>query len=165
MQPSIRDIVAEAASPDPQNLCESDMARGKPLLRVSKVLESGEVELQFYCPIAKSARTDNGLMVYGWASVTEYVDDQGEIVDENALREAVEEWKQWRNVRLMHQPEPIGVAPVIEFRRHPETGRDALWIGAHIVDDRAIRLVENGVLKGFSIGGQCLERDVETIEV
>ncbi len=118
-----------------------------------------------FCPIAKSQRTRNGLMVYGWASVADYLDDQDEIVDPNGLREAVEEWKTWRNIRLMHQPDPIGVAPLVEIRVHPETGKDALWLGAHIVDERAIRLVETGVLKGFSIGGHCLERVAETVEI
>ncbi len=126
---------------------------------------SGEARVSMYCPIAKSSRTDKGLMVYGWASVAEYVDDQGEIVDAQALREAVEEWKAWRNIRLMHQADPIGVAPVVEIKPHPETGKDALWLGAHIVDERAIRLVEANVLKGFSIGGYCLERVAESVEV
>ena len=119
----------------------------------------------FYCPIAKSAKTPRGLMVYGWASVAEYLDDQDEIVDAEGLREAVEEWKTWRNIRLMHQPDPIGVAPVVEIRPHPVTGKNALWLGAHIVDDRAIKLVEAGVLKGFSIGGKCLEKVAETIDI
>src|SRR5437660_8817525 len=122
-------------------------------------------DVRFYGPIAKATRTDKGLMVYGWASAADYLDVQNEIVDPEALREAVEEWKTWRNIRLMHQPEPIGVAPIVEIKPHPETGHDALWIGAHIVDDRAIRLIEANVLKGFSIGGQCLLRQAETIEL
>src|SRR5207247_7960574 len=89
-------------------------------------------QVRFYCPIAKASRVERGLMVYGWASVADYLDTQNEIVDPQALREAVDEWKTWRNIRLMHQPEPIGVAPVVEISPHPETGRDALWTGAHI---------------------------------
>ena len=130
----------------------------------ASIAESDQ-SMRLFCPIAKISRTPNGVMVYGWGSVSDYVDDQDEIVDPQALREAVEEWKSWRNIRLMHQPEPIGVAPIIEIRPHPATGHDALWLGAHIVDQRAIGLIEAGVLKGFSIGGQCLEKSVETVDV
>jgi hypothetical protein len=166
MQPSIRDMLKDTTSFEGSDDTCVPGQHGRGLkLSIAKMGDSNELQVALYCPIAKTTRTKNGLMVYGWASVAEYVDDQDEVVDAGALREAVEEWKQWRNVRLMHQPEPIGIAPVIELRRHPETGRDALWIGAHIVDDRAIRLVETGVLKGFSIGGQCLERTAETIEI
>lgn len=136
-----------------------------PRLTLSKAVDDTGDKLALYCPIAKTARTKNGLMVYGWASAADYPDDQDEIVDPAALRDAVEEWKAWRNIRLMHQPDPVGVAPLVEIRTHPETGRDALYLGAHIVDDRAIRLIETGVLKGFSLGGYCLEKVAETIEL
>ena len=130
-----------------------------------KISSESTDEVRFYCPITKASRTDKGLMVYGWASASDYLDTQNEIVDAQALREAAEDWKTWRNIRLMHQPEPIGVAPIVEISPHPETGRDALWIGAHIVDERAIKLIEANVLKGFSIGGQCLEREAEIVEI
>ena len=130
---------------------------------IPELIEQPGDDVTFFCPIAKTTRTNKGLMVYGWASAAEYLDDQGEIVDSEALRAAVEDWSAWRNIRLMHQPDPIGVAPVVEIRRHPATGCDGLWLGAHIVDERAIRLIESGVLKGFSIGGQCLERVAEVV--
>jgi len=163
MQPSIRDLTLNQL-PDhylPDLESTSDAA---PLELLKSANETDET-LAFYCPIAKTARTKNGLMVYGWASAADYVDDQSEIVDSAALREAVEEWKQWRNIRLMHQPDPVGVAPLVEIRTHPVTGRDALYLGAHIVDQRAILLIETGVLKGFSIGGYCLEKVAETVEM
>src|SRR5438552_14641756 len=102
----------------------------------ASIVKSSDEPLSLYCPIAKTARTKDGLMVYGWASVADYLDDQDEIVDAEALREAVAEWSEWRNIRLMHQPDPIGVAPLVEIKPHPDTGRDALWLGATIVDGR-----------------------------
>ncbi len=149
----------------PGQTVEERLAPADSGLAEAEALNPGVPQVQLYCPIAKSYRTKKGLMVYGWASVADYVDDQDEIVDPQGLREAVEEWKAWRNIRLMHQPDPIGVAPLVEIRSHPETGKDALWLGAHIVDERAISLIENGVLKGFSIGGHCVERVAETIDV
>ncbi len=165
MQPGIRDMILDTA----RTSCSDDKpaAPGNadaPRLKLFKTADDADEKLALYCPIAKTARTKNGLMVYGWASAADYLDDQDEIVDPAALRDAVEEWKAWRNIRLMHQPDPIGVAPLVEIRTHPETGRDALYLGAHIVDERAIRLIETGVLKGFSLGGYCLEKVAETIE-
>ncbi len=163
MHLSLHDLIIDRADAplDGQTKAQS----GAPALMLLKVKDGAAGEMALYCPIAKAARTKNGLMVYGWASAADYLDDQDEIVDPAALREAVEEWKAWRNIRLMHQPEPIGVAPLVEIRIHPETGREALYLGAHIVDERAIRLVETGVLKGFSLGGYCLEKVAETVEV
>jgi len=166
MQPSIRDLILDVApSLSGEQRTGSGVSSDAPPLKLLKAAGDAGDTMALYCPIAKTARTKNGLMVYGWASVADYVDDQNEIVDSAALREAVEEWKAWRNIRLMHQPEPVGVAPLVEIRTHPETGGDALYLGAHIVDERAIRLIETGVLKGFSIGGYCLEKVAETVEL
>jgi len=164
MQPSLRELTVASVVTFDEPPRASDIAPEIAPLRLLKSAGSAGDTMGLYCPIVKTARTDKGLMVYGWASAADYLDDQNEIVDSAALREAVEEWKTWRNIRLMHQPDPIGVAPLVEIRTHPETGRDALYLGAHIVDERAIRLIETGVLKGFSIGGYCLEKVAETVD-
>jgi hypothetical protein len=164
MQLSLRELtVATVHNFDEPSRASGIQPETAPLLLLKSAKGASDT-MALYCPIVKTARTDKGLMVYGWASAADYVDDQNEIVDSAALREAVEEWKTWRNIRLMHQPDPVGVAPLVEIRIHPETGRDALYLGAHIVDERAIRLIETGVLKGFSIGGYCLEKVAETVE-
>ena len=41
----------------------------------------------------------------------------------------------------------------MEIKPHPETGTDALWLAAHIVDEKAIRYAKAGLMTGFSIGG------------
>ncbi|HTY54155.1 MAG TPA: XkdF-like putative serine protease domain-containing protein [Candidatus Binataceae bacterium] len=165
MQPSISDLILASADSLADDSVSSAIVPDTAPLQLLKSSDSSDDTMALYCPIIKTARTDKGLMVYGWASAADYVDDQNEIVDSAALREAVEEWKAWRNIRLMHQPDPVGVAPLVEIRTHPETGRDALYLGAHIVDQRAIRLIETGVLKGFSIGGYCIEKVAETVEL
>jgi len=166
MQPGIRDLIVDSAlSLSDDTPATAGTPSDAPPLKLLKAAGDAGDAMALYCPITKTARTSNGLMVYGWASAADYVDDQNEIVDSAAMREAVEEWKAWRNIRLMHQPDPVGVAPLVEIRTHPETGRDALYLGAHIVDERAIKLIETGVLKGFSIGGYCIEKVAETVEV
>lgn len=130
-------------------------------------LISTESGIQFFCPIAKIEKQGDGTVwAMGWGSVSDYRDDQNEIVDPAAMREAVAEWAPWGNIRLQHDAaRPIGVCPEgnWEIREHPETGTDALWLNAHIVEPTAIKMLEEGVLKGFSIGGVCLERSPERI--
>jgi phage head maturation protease len=130
-------------------------------------LLSGNSGIQLFCPIAKIEKQPDGtLWAMGWGSVSDYRDDQNEIVDPAAMREAVAEWAPWGNIRLQHDAaRPIGVCPEgnWEIKAHPETGTDALWLNAHIVEPTAIRMLEEGVLKGFSIGGVCLERKAEKI--
>ena len=128
---------------------------------------SSKSGIQLFCPVAKVQKEQDGTVwAMGWGSVSDYRDDQNEIVDPAAMRAAVAEWAPWGNIRLQHDAaRPIGVCPEgnWEIKPHPETGTDALWLNAHIVEPTAIKLLEEGVLKGFSIGGVCLERAPEKV--
>jgi len=128
---------------------------------------SSKSGIQLFCPVSKVQKEQDGTVwAMGWGSVSDYRDDQNEIVDPVAMRAAVAEWAPWGNIRLQHDAaRPIGVCPEgnWEIKPHPETGTDALWLNAHIVEPTAIKLLEEGVLKGFSIGGVCLERAPEKV--
>ena len=128
---------------------------------------SSKSGIQLFCPVSKVQKEQDGTVwAMGWGSVSDYRDDQNEIVDPAAMRAAVAEWAPWGNIRLQHDAaRPIGVCPEgnWEIKPHPETGTDALWLNAHIVEPTAIKLLEEGVLKGFSIGGVCLERTPEKV--
>jgi phage head maturation protease len=130
-------------------------------------LMSSKSGIQLFCPLGKVQKQPDGTVwAMGWGSVSDYRDDQNEIVDPAAMRAAVAEWAPWGNIRLQHDAaRPIGVCPEgnWEIKPHPETGTDALWLNAHIVEPTAIKLLEEGVLKGFSIGGVCLERAPENV--
>lgn len=147
-----------------------DMA-GEHYLNIIKRRADNEPEsFELFAPIMKIEKTEDGdLLVSGWGSVSEYVDSQDDIVDGEGLRLAVDAWKKWGNIRLMHQADAVGTATAkgceIDIRKHPDTGSDALWLTALIVADHAKRLVETGVIKGFSIGGKCIESVTEVIEV
>jgi len=101
-----------------------------------------------YCDFQKM--DEEKRMVYGYAT-NDVVDSQGEITELEATAKAVEGYSKWRNIRVMHKPEPVGTAPVIEMRKA------GLWIGAEIVDDDAWNKVKKGVYKGFSIGGRKIK--------
>jgi HK97 family phage prohead protease len=91
-------------------------------------------------------------MVFGYAS-TEALDSQGEVVKREALEAALPDYMRFANIREMHQPSAVGVATEAEL------DDKGLFLAAKIVDPTAWEKVSSGVYKGFSIGGQVVNRD------
>lgn len=103
---------------------------------------------------------DEQRMVYGIAS-TDEIDNQpgkwrdqrydGDIVETEAIADALDDYMQWANVREMHMDnKAVGVvteAKIINGKLH---------IAARIEDDDAWHKVKTGVYKGFSIGGRAI---------
>ena len=124
---------------------------------ITKMLENGEEEVVLTTWIQKQEMLADGKMrVCGWGAVSGVVDNQGDIIDEQALIDACADWKQWGNIRLMHEPIVIGHADVVDIRNHPVTGTKAMWIEATVTNPVAIRMYQNQELPGFSIGGRVL---------
>lgn len=88
-------------------------------------------------------------MVWGYAS-TGARDSQDEIVTQDAIKGAWDDYMQFANVREMHQPSAVGVVKEYTF------DDNGVFIGTHVVDDAAWTKVMAGVYKGFSIGGKKL---------
>jgi len=110
--------------------------------------------ISLFVPINKF--DDELRMVYGIAT-NAGLDKQNEVVDYSATKDALKDYSQWRNIREMHKPSAVGTAPILELRDATEE----LFIGAKIVDDQAWAKCKEGVYKGFSIGGEVLDRRVE----
>lgn len=100
-----------------------------------------------HAPITKSEKDADGILhVYGKMTGPD-LDLDGQICDEAWLKTAVPEWfDTGANVRLMHQPIAVGVGTELEALN------DNHWLSAKIVDPAAVKLVDEGVLTGFSIG-------------
>lgn len=113
-----------------------------------------ENKLSFFVPINKLDEEQR--MVYGIATCSK-LDNQNEIVDYSATKEALKDYSNWRNIREMHKPSAVGIAPVLELRDNSQE----LYIGAKIIDDQAWAKCKEGVYKGFSIGGEVLNRTLE----
>ncbi len=105
--------------------------------------------IRFWIPIEKIDAEKR--LVYGYAS-TPALDLQGERVSLEAIKRALPDYMQWRNIREMHQMSAVGVA------ESAEVDKKGLYIVGRIVDDEAWRKVKEGVYKGFSIGGQRLSK-------
>lgn len=110
--------------------------------------------MRFYGDICKTEEQDDGTVkVWGYAS-SSAVDSDGETITADAMKAAIPDYMKWGAVREMHQPKAAGTAIEAEVQ---EDGRT--YFGAHIVDTEAVKKVNAGVYKGFSIGGKVTGRD------
>lgn len=107
-----------------------------------------------YLPISKI--DEEKRMVWGYAS-TPTKDLQGEIVKVSAIKAALPDYMAWGNIREMHQPSAVGITT-----EHNVTEK-GLYIGAKIVDEPAWQKCKERVYKGFSIGGNTIEKVGDTI--
>jgi hypothetical protein len=110
--------------------------------------------IHFWVPLNK-VNADKRL-VYGYAS-TPALDLQGERVSLEAIKRALPDYMQWRNIREMHQMSAVGVA------ESADVDQKGLYLVGRIVDDEAWNKVKSGVYKGFSIGGQRVSKNGEEI--
>lgn len=106
-------------------------------------------------------------IVVGIAS-TETIDNQGQVlpdgrivvgdvVDAEAIKEALADYMQWANIREMHQNSAVGTAV------KAEVVEGKLQLTAKVVDDTAWQKVKENVYKGFSIGGKVLKAVLEKL--
>jgi hypothetical protein len=100
-----------------------------------------------YFSIEKADRQADGtLMVYGKAT-DDSIDIDQQICDAAWLDRAMPDWfKSGGNIREQHSSIAAGVAKEYEVKA------DGHYIHALVVDPISVKKVENGVLKGFSIG-------------
>lgn len=109
---------------------------------------------KLYAEICKTEKQDDGtLKVWGYAS-SEGIDSDGEIITADAMKAALPDYLKFGAVREMHQPIAAGTAIEAEVQ---DDGRT--FFGALVVDPVAVKKVETGVYKGFSIGGKVTGRD------
>lgn len=102
---------------------------------------------QVFAPITKTEKAADGtLLVYGVATGPQ-LDGDGQICDADWLKSAMPEWfETGANIREMHQPSAVGVGTDLE-----QIGDDH-HLTAKIVKAEAVKLTDEGVYQGFSIG-------------
>lgn len=110
---------------------------------------------RFYADIAKTeAQEDGTIKVWGFAS-SEATDSDGEVITADAMKAALPDYMRFGAVREMHDAKKAaGTAIEADVQ---DDGRT--WFGAHVVDPVAVKKVESGTYKGFSIGGKVTARD------
>jgi len=110
--------------------------------------------MKLYAEISKTEQLDDGTMkVWGYAS-SESIDSDGETITADAMKAALPDYMKFGAVREMHQAKAAGTAIEASVEADGRT-----FFGAHIVDPVAVKKVQTGTYKGFSIGGKITERD------
>jgi hypothetical protein len=109
--------------------------------------------MRLYGAIQKLEPLDDGTVRVHGIATSEAVDDQGEVVQANAMRAAIPEYMRFPALREMHQLSAAGTT------LEAEVGDDGVTrIVAHVVDPIAVAKVRNQVYRGFSIGGRVTQR-------
>lgn len=107
------------------------------------------MNFQVFLPIEKVDKAKR--TISGYAS-TSALDSDGEMVSLKAIKAALPDYMRWANIREMHKLSAVGTA------QEAHTDDKGLFITAKITDDAAWKKVQEGVYKGFSIGGQKLAK-------
>ncbi len=110
--------------------------------------------MRLYGAIQKVEPQDDGTVRVHGIATSEAVDDQGEIVQADAMRAAIPDYMRFPALREMHQLSAAGTT------LEAEVGDDGVTrIVAHVVDPVAVAKVKNQVYRGFSIGGRVTLRE------
>lgn len=110
--------------------------------------------LRKFAAISKTEELPDGtLKVWGYAS-SGAEDSDGEVITPDAMKAALPDYMKFGAVREMHQAKAAGTAIEASVEADGRT-----FFGAHIVDTEAVKKVQTGVYKGFSIGGKVTSRD------
>jgi len=111
--------------------------------------------MRLYGELRKIEEQDDGTITVCGVASSGARDDAGEIVSPEAMKAAIPAFMAFPAIREMHQPSAAGTA--LKCYVDPDNG--ATVLAAHIVDPIAVKKVQAGVYKGFSIGGKVLARD------
>jgi hypothetical protein len=111
--------------------------------------------MKIFAPFRKVEAQDDGTIIVAGIASTEGVDADGEIIKASAIAAALPEFMRHGTgaLREMHQLSAAGTVISAEV-----TGGETM-IEAHVVDPVAVKKVQAGVYKGFSVGGKVMARD------
>lgn len=110
--------------------------------------------MNIYGEITKVEALDDGTIRVTGVASTGAIDDADERVLPEAMKAALPAYMRFGALREMHGLTAAGATLSAEV-----TDDGATRIETHVVDPVAVKKVQLGVYKGFSIGGKVLERD------
>ncbi len=100
-------------------------------------------------PLEKSFDTqDDGTIIVNGFFTSDAVDEVGDIITREATENAIPKYRQWGNIRYMHQPKPV--AKMLRIGTEDKLKWNEVEI--HVIDPDAIFQVKNGLLKALSVG-------------
>src|ERR1700753_2186393 len=110
--------------------------------------------MRLYGEITKVEPQDDGAIKVSGVASTGAVDDADERVSPEAMKAALPAYMRFGALREMHGLSAAGATLKAEVGEEGATRIEAL-----VVDPVAVKKVQLGVYKGFSIGGRVLARD------
>lgn len=117
------------------------------------------LDFRVYAPFTKISEETDGSLLVETVVNDETVDDQGEILDYEAVKRASADYMKWAAVREMHGDHAAGTMLSLTHDDEARATRGIL----KVVDPGAIRKVREGVYKGTSMGGRKLARVMQKI--
>jgi len=100
-------------------------------------------------PLEKSiSRSEGGNVRVVGKFTSDNVDEWGDIITREATEGAVDEYRQWANIRYMHQPRPVGKA----IKIGAADGLEWNEVEIEVIDEQAAKEVEAGLLSALSVG-------------
>lgn len=114
----------------------------------------------FGVPLSKDmSRNDAGDLIVRGIFTSENKDEVGDIISRGATERALEKYRQWGNIRYMHQPRPVGTV-----LRIGDGELDWNEVELAVVDQDAAYQVEKGLLKALSVGIVMGWDDIEFLD-
>jgi len=95
-------------------------------------------------------------IIWGYASVAEITDRQGDIVPAGELVRAVYEFMEnyyLGQAAIFENHEGVSEAVLVESTFHVLGGNVAWWVGVKLLSDELREAARKGEISGFSIGG------------
>ena len=105
----------------------------------------------FAAPLNKASMTrspDDGSLIVKGAFTSDRKDMLGDIITREATTKAIPAYKQWGNIRYMHQPKPVGKVTKIG----EEDGLSWNEVEFKVMNKDAALEVEQGLLSALSVG-------------
>jgi hypothetical protein len=115
---------------------------------LAATLQAQDVTYAWLGAITKVEKTPDGTYIYGKAT-DDSVDADEQIVDADFARKALAEWfSTFANVRQMHSTNMAPAGRGVSLEDLP----DGQYVKSKIVEPTAIKLVDEGVYQGYSVG-------------
>lgn len=112
-------------------------------------------------PLTKAVqKTKSGSVIVTGFFTSDGEDMHGDIITRDATQKAIGRYRQWGNIRRMHNPDPVG--KVIGIGE--EDGLEWNEVKIEVIDPKAAFEVENGLLQALSIGALINFEDITWLE-
>lgn len=116
-------------------------------------------KFKLYGEFTKFEEQEDGTLKVSGIASSEAKDSDGEIITGEAMKAALPDYMKFGAVREMHTSWAAGTALNASVNGENQTEFEAL-----VVDAEAVKKVQTGVYKGFSIGGKVTQRDGNVIK-